>query len=104
MCSLTCEYIKATGQGLSQPLHSFQVTIEPEQRAKLRITTRADEQLSGWSLRHLDPAPGYGGALAAPLVSFPLVQWTFETPRSVSNVRFELTTFGPESRRLLLTR
>ncbi len=72
-------YIKATGQGLSQPLRSFQVPIEPEQPDKLRITTRSDEHLSGWSLRHLDPAPGYVGALAAPLVSFPLVQWTFGT-------------------------
>ena len=72
-------YIKATGQGLSRPLDSFQVPIVPEQPAKLRITTGPNEQLSGWSLRHLDPAPGYIGALAAPLASFPLVQRTFET-------------------------
>lgn len=72
-------YIKATGQGLSQPLHSFQVPIEPEQPARLRIMTGPDAELSDWSLRHLDPAPGYVGALAAPIVSFPWVQWTFGT-------------------------
>jgi len=71
-------YIKATGRGLSLPLDSFQVPILPEQPAQLRITTRPSEHLSGWSLRHLDPSPGYVGALAAPLVSFPLAHRTFE--------------------------
>ena len=71
-------YIKATGRGLSLPLDSFQVPILPEQPAQLRITTRPSEHLSGWSLRHLDPSPGYVGALAAPLVSFPLTHRTFE--------------------------
>ena len=72
-------YIKATGHGLSLPLDSFQVPVVPEQPGKLRITRGPDEQLSSWSLRHLDPSPGYVGALAAPMASFPLVQWTFET-------------------------
>jgi len=71
-------YIKATGLGLSLPLDSFQVPAVPGQLANLRITRGAGSPVSGWSLRHLDPAPGYVGALAAPLVSFPLVQWTFE--------------------------
>ena len=71
-------YIKATGRGLSLPLDSFQVPILPDQPAQLRITTRPNEYLSGWSLRHLDPSPGYVGALAAPLVSFPLTHRTFE--------------------------
>ena len=71
-------YIKAMGQGLSLPLDSFQVPGVPGQLANLRITTEAGVPVSGWSLRHLDPAPGFIGALAAPLVSFPLVQWTFE--------------------------
>jgi 4'-phosphopantetheinyl transferase len=72
-------YIKATGRGLSLPLDSFQVPILPEPPAKLRISTRRDEYLSNWSLRHLDPSPGYVGALAVPLASFPLAQRTFET-------------------------
>ena len=72
-------YIKATGRGLSLPLDSFQVPILPDQPAQLRITTRPNEYLSGWSLRHLDPSPGYVGALAAQLVSFPLAHRTFET-------------------------
>jgi len=72
-------YIKATGLGLSLPLDSFQVPAVAEQPAQLRITTGPDAQLSGWSLRHLDPAPGYVGALAAPLESFALVQRSFET-------------------------
>ena len=71
-------YIKATGLGLSLPLDSFAVPAVPGQPAKLRITTGPDAQLSGYSLRHLDPAPGYVGALAAPLASFPLVHRTFE--------------------------
>ncbi|HKV80418.1 MAG TPA: 4'-phosphopantetheinyl transferase superfamily protein [Candidatus Sulfotelmatobacter sp.] len=71
-------YLKATGLGLSLPLDTFQVPAVPGQVANLKITTGRGAPFSGWSLRHLDPAPKYVGALAAPLVSFPLVQWTFE--------------------------
>ena len=71
-------YIKATGLGLSLPLDSFHVPALPGQLANLRVTTGPGAQFSGWSLIHLDPAPGYVGALAAPLESVPLVQWTFE--------------------------
>lgn len=57
-------YIKARGEGLTFPLDQFEVSLVPGGTAAL-LTTRPDaEEASHWSLRHLDPAPGYVGALA----------------------------------------
>jgi 4'-phosphopantetheinyl transferase len=72
-------YIKATGQGLSLPLDSFHVPTTPEPAEKLKIMIWPGAHLWNWSLRHLDPAPGYVGALAVSLPSFRLVERTFET-------------------------
>lgn len=72
-------YIKATGQGLSLPLNSFQVPTAPEAAGKLRIMMGPNAPLDSWTLRHLDPAPGYVGALAASLPYVSLVERTFET-------------------------
>ena len=53
-------FIKAIGQGLSYPLHNFDVTFYPDPQA--RITT-APEHHDHWSLHNLAPAPDYCGAL-----------------------------------------
>ena len=57
-------YIKAVGGGLSIPLDSFDVTLDQPPRF-LSLQNSRDEALL-WSLYHLDPAPGYIGALAVP--------------------------------------
>lgn len=72
-------YTKATGQGLSLPLDSFSVPMESERLAKATIMPASDAGASDWTLRHLDPAPGYVGALATPLTSTPLLERTFES-------------------------
>jgi len=57
-------YIKAIGRGLSFPLNRFEVTLDPTQAAKI---VRLDGDTRGaalWRLVHLEPAPGYVGALA----------------------------------------
>ena len=53
-------FIKATGQGLSYPLHSFDVTFYPDPEPKL---TTLPEHRGRWSLHNLIPAPNYCGAL-----------------------------------------
>jgi 4'-phosphopantetheinyl transferase len=53
-------YIKAMGDGLTIPLDTFQVTLRPDQPARFAQCLAA----LGWNLHHLDPAPGYVGALA----------------------------------------
>lgn len=58
-------YIKARGEGLSLPLHLFDVSLVPGEPAAL-LSTRVDEQESShWMLRELFPADGFVGAVAA---------------------------------------
>jgi 4'-phosphopantetheinyl transferase len=65
-------YIKAIGRGLSQPLHGFDVTLAPGERAAL---LRADEDdTSRWYLSDLEVGQNYAAALAV------------EAP--ISNIRF----------------
>jgi len=57
-------FIKAIGEGLSHPLDVFDVTLQPDEPARiLRLHGRA-ELAARWSLIHLDPADGFVGALA----------------------------------------
>ena len=56
-------YIKATGDGLSLPLHQFDVTLTPHQPAQL-IGTRPDPaEAEHWQMYDLDVAAGYPAAL-----------------------------------------
>lgn len=56
-------YIKAVGEGLSFPLHAFDVSLAPGEPARL-LASRDPRQAERWSLRGLpDPAPGYRAAV-----------------------------------------
>jgi 4'-phosphopantetheinyl transferase len=57
-------YIKARGEGLSLPLHYFQVSIGPGAAALLDVTDDPEE-VSRWTLHALDPGEGFTAALAA---------------------------------------
>lgn len=68
-------YIKGRGEGLSLPLNQFDVTLSLGQPACL-IATRPDPyEKELWSLFHLEPGPGYVGALAVAAHSLHLRQW-----------------------------
>ena len=57
-------YIKAKGEGLSLPLHQFDVSIEQNPKQAL-IATRPDTvEASRWSIRTVTVTPGYAAALA----------------------------------------
>jgi len=57
-------YIKAKGEGLSLPLHQFDVSIEASE-GQLLLATRPDSsEASRWILRDFPAAPGYVAALA----------------------------------------
>jgi 4'-phosphopantetheinyl transferase len=58
-------YLKALGDGLARPLDSFDVTLAPGEPARLLRVQGAPDEAARWSLLHLDPAPGFVGALAA---------------------------------------
>ena len=68
-------YIKGHGMGLSLPLDSFIVTLQPGQPARL-LTTRDDPaEAAHWTLQALMPGPGYVAAVAVRRVSFRLTCW-----------------------------
>jgi 4'-phosphopantetheinyl transferase len=57
-------YIKTIGDGLSVPLDQFQVTFLADTPARLVHIGNDATAASAWTLHHLEPAPGYVGALA----------------------------------------
>lgn len=58
-------YIKAKGEGLSIPLHAFDVSLEEDLPAAL-VATRPDPTEAGrWTLYDLSVGQGYSAALAA---------------------------------------
>jgi 4'-phosphopantetheinyl transferase len=57
-------YIKAIGDGLSVPLDQFQVTLLPDAPARFIHIGHDTNAAAAWTLQHLEPAPGYVGALA----------------------------------------
>ncbi len=59
-------FVKAIGEGLSHPLRDFDVTLEPGEPARLQRLARDDAGPERWSLVHLEPAPGFVGAVALP--------------------------------------
>lgn len=55
-------FIKAIGEGLSHPLHAFDVSLKPDDPARLlRVGNRSGNE-SGWTLDAFDPGPGFVGA------------------------------------------
>jgi 4'-phosphopantetheinyl transferase len=58
-------YIKATGDGLSLPLESFDVTLAPYEQARLLRTARMHDDSAAWTIHDLSGiAPGYAAAVA----------------------------------------
>jgi 4'-phosphopantetheinyl transferase len=57
-------YIKAIGNGLMHPLNSFDVSLAPGKPARLLKVEGDPQEASRWSLKSLNPAPGYIAALA----------------------------------------
>jgi len=57
-------YVKARGEGLSLPLHQFDVSLAADDSQAL-LATRPDASEAGrWTLRDLSTRPGYAAALA----------------------------------------
>jgi 4'-phosphopantetheinyl transferase len=71
--------IKAIGMGLSMPLSSF--TVSTEQEAALLHCSWNETAASQWTLEHLEPAPGYVGALAIEGTDWSIQQ--FDCPESL---------------------
>jgi 4'-phosphopantetheinyl transferase len=57
-------FIKACGTGLAHGLERFEVSVPPDEPARVLRIDGTEGPARGWSLRALAPVPGYVGALA----------------------------------------
>lgn len=56
-------FLKACGEGLSMPLEAIEVSLHPDEDARLLAIAGDPAATSHWSLIPLTPVPGYIGAL-----------------------------------------
>lgn len=70
-------YIKAVGDGLTMPLDCFDVTLRPGEPARLLATRGDPTQVERWTMRELDPGPGWLAALVVegPELDLHLFDW-----------------------------
>jgi len=71
-------YIKATGQGLSLALASFDVALAPGAPARLLATRPDAGERERWTLQDLDVGEGYKAAVAVEGSGWRLVSWTWD--------------------------
>ncbi|MDY0091356.1 MAG: 4'-phosphopantetheinyl transferase superfamily protein [Candidatus Vecturithrix sp.] len=70
-------YIKARGQGLSLPLHQFDVTLAPGEPAQLLAIRDDPSQLARWTMQVLQPGPDYVAALVVEGKNYDVTYWQF---------------------------
>lgn len=69
-------YIKATGEGLSLPLHQFDVSVAPENRDALLSTRPDNSEAALWTLRDISAGAGYVAALCVRGRQWHLKNWS----------------------------
>ncbi len=69
-------YIKATGDGLSLPLHQFDVSVAPEESDALLSTRPDNSETALWSLREVPAGDGYVAALCVRGREWRLKSWS----------------------------
>ena len=70
--------LKAVGIGLAMPLNRVEVTLAPQDPAKVLIYAGDAAAADSWWLQSLDPAMGYVGALASRGSSLQVMPWRFD--------------------------
>lgn len=68
-------YIKALGMGLSLPLDQFDVSLRPDQPARILAARNGLPGAEEWRLYHLEPAGNYTAALCLPRREWRLRGW-----------------------------
>lgn len=69
-------YIKATGDGLSLPLHQFDVSIAPRDQNALLAARPDAAESKRWCLRDVDVKSGYAGAICVSGNDWKLIRWS----------------------------
>jgi len=73
-------FIKAIGEGLSHPLHRFEVSFQEHEPAALLCTRPNPLEARTWKLYDLKPAADYAGALVVETDDLKLNYWQWEAP------------------------
>ena len=68
-------FVKATGDGLSYPLDKFEVSLMPDEPARLLRLEGATKKLHQWSIQELKPALDFTAALAVKRRNWRLHYW-----------------------------
>jgi 4'-phosphopantetheinyl transferase len=71
-------YIKGIGEGLSLPLHSFDVSLTPGEPAALLAVRGDAQEAARWTLKALEPGQGYRAALVAEGRDWRLKCWRWD--------------------------
>lgn len=71
-------FIKAIGNGLSYPLHEFDVSLLPNEPATLLKVQRDPYLSSQWSLKALTPYPGYEAAFIFKVPCENIKYWQYD--------------------------
>jgi len=67
--------LKASGNGLALGLEGVEVSVTPEEEARVLRVNGTAAEAQGWTLRALTPAAGYVGAVALPGTGVRLACW-----------------------------
>lgn len=68
-------YLKATGAGLSKPLHEMEIPVPPLQPVRLPLGREHAQIHTCWSLQELSVAPGYVAAVAVEGDEYHITYW-----------------------------
>jgi 4'-phosphopantetheinyl transferase len=79
-------FIKAIGEGLSYPLDKFEVSFLPNDEPCIKHINGDKNQGKRWSLKGLEPYPGYIGAIAVEGKNLRFITFEFQTSDS-NNLR-----------------
>jgi 4'-phosphopantetheinyl transferase len=71
-------YLKAIGEGITLRLDQFEVSVTPGEPATFLSINGDPKEASFWSLKELNPEPGYVGALAVKGHGWDLRCWRWE--------------------------
>ena len=70
-------FIKAIGEGLSYPLHQFDVTLRPDEPARLVYVQGEPEAIERWWMMDFPEAEGYAGAVIVEKPEGPVTYWAW---------------------------
>lgn len=71
--------VKAVGEGVWSAFGRFELSLEPDEPARIRSVDGDEAAAADWSLHHLEPAPGFVGALAVQGTGWRLRTGTLES-------------------------